>query len=88
MAERNLSEFVRVYEGALSDALCDDIVRRFEADTAHHSGPGGVPIGAAHVDARSNWTELNIQSLDHWDDVLAQLLPATTRFSERYAEDC
>jgi hypothetical protein len=49
----------------LSDALCDDIVRRFEEDTAHHSGPGGVPVGAAHVDARSNWTELNIQSLDH-----------------------
>lgn len=88
MAERNLSEFVRVYEGALSDAVCDDIVRRFEEDTAHHSGPGGVPVGAAHVDARSNWTELNIQSLDHWSDVLSQLLPATTQYSERYAEDC
>ncbi len=88
MAERNLSEFVRVYENALADTLCDEIVDRFEQDTMHQTGPGGVPKGTAHADALSSWTELNIQSLPHWDDVLAQLLPVTTRFSERYADDC
>lgn len=85
---RDLTAFIRVYDNALNSTLCDEIVALFEQDTDHHTGPGGVPFGSSHVDAVSKWTELNIQELDHWQDVLAQLLEATTRYSERYAEDC
>lgn len=85
---RDLSTFVRVYDNVLDASLCDEIVARFERDTAHQTGPGGVPFGTQHEDNLSKWTELNIQELDHWQDVLATLLEKTTEYAVRYAEDC
>jgi prolyl 4-hydroxylase len=86
--QRDLATFVRVYDGALDPGLCDEIVAKFEQDTAHQTGPGGVPYGSRHVDNVSKWTELNIQELDHWQDVLATMLEATTQYALRYAEEC
>lgn len=86
--ERNLKDFVRVYDNVLESDFCDHIVAKFEQDSAYHTGPGGVPPDRAHEDSISHWTELNIQELDHWYDVLVRLKDITVESSERYSMDC
>ncbi|MGD8384878.1 MAG: 2OG-Fe(II) oxygenase, partial [Lysobacterales bacterium] len=86
--EPDLSSFIRVYDNALAPSLCDEMVARFEKDTLHQTGPGGAQPGSHHVDNVSKWTELDIQELEDWNDILETLLQAITRYAERYAEDC
>jgi len=84
----DLAHFVRVYDDALPADLCDAVVERFDLETAHHTGPGGIPEGDLHGDAESRWTELNIERLDSWADIRPALVASTQEFGRRYAEDC
>ena len=83
-----LSQLIRVYDDALPAALCDDVVARFDQETPHHTGPGGVPEGTRHSDQESRWTELNIERLDSWRDLRPQLVEATQQYALQYANDC
>jgi hypothetical protein len=83
-----LGKFIRVYDNVLAPDFCDHMVERFEADSEHQTGPGGIPVGTSHADAESKWTELNLQNLDSWNDVTEKLTEQVIDYAVRYANDC
>lgn len=76
----SLRDFVKVYESVLSDALCEDIIERFEADAEHH-----VRRSMRNIRA---FTELNIDDLQNWKPILKHLEASANECLKRYQREC
>lgn len=64
-AAPGLRDYVAVFEDVLAPEFCDDMVRRFEADSARH-------VRRTMRDIRA-FTELNLDGLSSWRETLETL---------------
>ncbi len=71
----NLSDYVRVYDGALPDLYCNDLIDRFEASDQQ----------LQQNDAIKQFTEINVVQAG-WD--IAMLMQHISWFKRRYWTDC
>ena len=84
----NLKKFIKVYDDAIPDQLCTDIVAKFESDVADHTGPGGQPLGTSYIgNTESHWTELNVDGTGEWSAYTSQLIDNCQAFTERYSAE-
>ena len=57
-----MEDFIRVYDNAVSDQHCDDIVRQFKASKLPYQGHSGLEVDVGFKDSR----DLNITKLAEW----------------------
>lgn len=77
-ASGQLRDFVAVYEDVLSEDFCRDIIRRFEAEEAHHVRRGMSGI--------RKFTELNLDELPDWRPILDDLEQTAVECYRMYQE--
>jgi hypothetical protein len=75
-----LADYIRVYDGALPAAVCDDIVARFEADEANQEQVSYKQIRRFSV--------LDLSRLPAWRDIHEILFEALVAAVQRYVVDC
>jgi prolyl 4-hydroxylase len=75
-----LADYIRVYDGALEPALCDDMVARFEADKTNQE----------QVDYKQirRFSVLDLSQAPHWRDIHDILFARLVSSVERYVADC
>jgi len=65
-----MRDLIRVYEDAVPQALCDEVVGRFLADERRYPGKTGTPeIGAVDAPEIKHCTDLFISSLEDWGKI-------------------
>jgi hypothetical protein len=78
-------KYIKVYDGALSDDICDDIIKRFEEDVENQ-----VPI--EFEDEADSWvrsfTEINLAKAKGWEQIHAYLQHAAEKAVQQYFTDC
>jgi prolyl 4-hydroxylase len=72
-----LSDYVKVYDGTLSPARCEELIERFEADTALHE--------RMQAERSYNFAELNVSR--HWPDVEAETYEVMMAGIRRYHQE-
>lgn len=78
--------FIRVYDDALTDGFCRDVIRRFEEDGRKLRG--GVTSNEGNIAmAGKQTTELLIAELAEWKDVCRTLSRSFDTWLERYREE-
>jgi len=81
----NLKDYIRVYEGALDDNLCRNIIKQFEDSTAHHE--------RWERETSPQFTQLNVTALaegghdGNWGIIHNQLITAIQQVSDLYGRD-
>ncbi len=79
MHSNYLTHFIRNYPAQLHHEICELIIRRFEADTSHHS-----PI---QYPQHRSFTEINIHQSDHWDDIQQLMMKKIKSIVALYQQD-
>ena len=78
-AGRRLVDFVRVYDGSLEGEFCDQVVARFEADTAAQK--------EIEVTGIRRFTALTLSQAPNWADVHSLLLARFFGALKTYVQD-
>ena len=84
----NLRKFIKIYNGALSDEFCDEVVSLFGAQAFNQTGPAGQPMGTDFLgNDGSHWTEMEIDDLDGWVQVKDELIHNCQYYTTKYASE-
>ena len=86
---KKLIDFVKVYDKALSDEMCDSIIKGFEKDKEHHitSGTGAQSTGNLHRNAiELNTTQRALKS-SRWKVIMEIMNKHAVSSFERYKHD-
>ncbi|NRA82708.1 MAG: 2OG-Fe(II) oxygenase [Gammaproteobacteria bacterium] len=75
-----MSKFIEVYEQALSDELCNEIIERFEQSPNKKSGR----VGGGVDDTKKNSTDLYMSELPEWRDLNQRVMNATFDCAKQY----
>jgi hypothetical protein len=76
MAKTQLTDYIKVYEGAISPEQCDALIARFEASPAHQE--------IMHADDSYRFVQLSVSK--HWPDAEAQIGHVVGTFLHKYHE--
>lgn len=78
-----MTQFIKVFENALSEQLCDEIVSRFEASEQKTDGR----VGGGVDKNKKNSTDLYMSEMDSWQDLNSKAMSATFMAAKEYLKE-
>lgn len=86
MNEVNIETFIRIYDGALAENLCSEIIQRFEADESKQAGRVNSTHGNVIAPNIKQTTELKLKQPE-WQDIAQTLAANLAEYLELYKKD-